>query len=737
MMMKWKNQVSHQAWIIFVFVAFLELLFLNPAYGDTPEISSVEPYSGVSDREINIAIKGSNFESGAKVALYGGGPFVKGSVPMPADANNVFISGDFAYVAASGYLSGGVLYDSGLYAIDISDPENATIVAYCPLPGGVAKDVFVSGGYAYVAASRIGLQIIDITSVISNPPEVLELTVDGSYDTPYSAEGIYISGNYAYVADGDSLQIIDITNPATPVKVDGYNTSGIAYGVSVAGDYAYVADGYSGLQILDVSNPADTQPIGTYPTPGTAYRVAVKGDYAYVADYDGGLQVINIKDPATPILAGSCDKISYAEDVYVNGNYAYVAGSGAGFTIVDISSPENPVLVNNCDTISGYGIHFSGKTAYMTTASGLSIIDVSILDNPSIISVYDALESATAVHVLGNLAYAVSSVSGLQVINITDPANPSFVGYCPILDAAVQNIHVAGNYAYVADGVNGLRVINIFNPAKPDIVGTCDTLGTAYDVHVVDDYAYVADDSEGLHVIDISNPADPNIVGSVKSTQPSNSFRAVHAAGNYAYVVDYWTGVLYKINVFLPESPNISGWCELLNYGNDVFVAGDYAYVAAGGSGLEVISIAGPTVVGSTDTPGSAERVAVSGNYAYVATGYAGIQVVDVSSAVNPLLVGACNTPGSARDVHVTDSNVFAADGAMGLQIIEPFAQCTNVSFIDSETISATIPAGYSAGGYNLHLVNPGGETDILYNGFMFPSTTPLTGPLFLLLSDN
>ena len=77
--------------------------------------------------------------------------------------------------------------------------------------------------------------------------------------------------------------------------------------------------------------------------------------------------------------------------------------------------------------------------------------------------------------------------------------------------------------------------------------------------------------------------------------------------------------------------------------------------------------------------------------------------------------------------------------GVMGLQIIEPFAQCTNVSFIDSETIIATIPAGYSAGGYNLHLVNPGGETDILYNGYMVSSTsTPLLiGPLLLLLSDN
>jgi len=141
-------------------------------------------------------------------------------------------------------------------------------------------------------------------------------------------------------------------------------------------------------------------------------------------------------------------------------------------------------------------------------------------------------------------------------------------------------------------------------------------------------------------------------------------------------------------------------------------------------------------MVGSADTPYPAYGVYVVGDYAYVATG-SGIQVVDVSSAVNPLLVGICNTPGTAVDVYVTGSNVFAADGAMGLQIIEPFVQCTDVSFIDSETIVATIPMGFSAGGYNLHMVNPGGETDILYNSYMVSSKPPLIGPLFLLLSEN
>jgi len=37
------------------------------------------------------------------------------------------------------------------------------------------------------------------------------------------------------------------------------NTDGYAKGVFVSGDYAYVADGYNGLLIMDVSNPTNPE----------------------------------------------------------------------------------------------------------------------------------------------------------------------------------------------------------------------------------------------------------------------------------------------------------------------------------------------------------------------------------------------------------------------------------------------------------------------------------------------
>ena len=105
----------------------------------------------------------------------------------------------------------------------------------------------------YLKKSRIFLYtltliltlLISMALIMRNPPNY--------EDTTGYAFGVYVSGDYAYVADGDSgLAVIDIsdpTNPGTPVYKD---TTGDARGVFVSGDYAYVADGESGLAVIDI-----------------------------------------------------------------------------------------------------------------------------------------------------------------------------------------------------------------------------------------------------------------------------------------------------------------------------------------------------------------------------------------------------------------------------------------------------------------------------------------------------
>ena len=114
---------------------------------------------------------------------------------------------------------------------------------------------------------------------------------------------------------------------------------------------------------------------------------------------------------------------------------------------------------------------------------------------------------ALSVAVAGSHAYVAGGVAGLQVFNISDPANPVRVGGLDTSGYA-QGVAVAGSYAYVADGDAGLQVINVSDPTNCVWAGRFDTSGYAVGVAVAGSYAYVADGGEGLQVINVSNPTN-------------------------------------------------------------------------------------------------------------------------------------------------------------------------------------------------------------------------------------
>ncbi|MFM6048589.1 MAG: DUF4347 domain-containing protein, partial [Dolichospermum sp.] len=252
---------------------------------------------------------------------------------------------------------------------------------------------------------------------------VLAPTLVGQWDFLSYANAVTVVGSYAY-AVGDTLDIIDISNPAIPVAKGSYKISS-GRGVQVVGNYAYVADGGSGLQIIDISNPTTPTLKGNYNTSGYAWDVQVVGNYAYVADYSSGLQIIDISNPTTPTLKGNYDTSGIAWGVQVVGNYAYVADWGSGLQIIDISNPSTPTLKGNYDTPSAaWGVQVVGNYAYVADwASGIQIIDISNPTTPTLNGNYDTSNSALGVQVVGNYAYVANDSSGLQIIDVSEFTN--------------------------------------------------------------------------------------------------------------------------------------------------------------------------------------------------------------------------------------------------------------------------------------------------------------------------
>jgi len=121
-------------------------------------------------------------------------------------------------------------------------------------------------------------------------------------------------------------------------------------------------------------------------------------------------------------------------------------------------------------------------------------------------------------------------------------------------------------------------------------------------------------------------------------------------------------------------APTALSTINLPGYANNVDVDQDYAYVAAGSAGLQIVDIRdkiNPLIVGALDTPGIAIDVKISGNFAYIADGTAGLQIIEISDPTLPVLAGVVDTPGVARALVLSSTRAYLADGASGLIIID------------------------------------------------------------------
>lgn len=255
-------------------------------------------------------------------------------------------------------------------------------LSYVSIPG-FANNVEVSGNFAYVASGSTGLQVVDVSD--KTAPKVV-----ASLDTPGNGNDVAVVSIYAYLADDAfGVRIIDISNPLAPVLIGVYDTPGVAWDVTVRGGYAYVADGSSGLLILDVSNPAAPSYVGSLTLPGVAKGVDVDLErrLAVVAAGTGGFHVVNIQDTATPALLASIAG-GDVRDVAVDGDYAFLADYARSFTVADISNPIAPLLGASTASSTGGLLqdvlvsgHFAlGADVYFV--NGIPIIDTGLPASP-------------------------------------------------------------------------------------------------------------------------------------------------------------------------------------------------------------------------------------------------------------------------------------------------------------------------------------------------------------------
>lgn len=243
----------------------------------------------------------------------------------------------------------------------------------------------------------------------------------------------------------------------------------------------------------------------------------------------------------------------------------------------------------------------------------------------------------------------------------------------------------------------------------------------ANDVEVSGNYAYCAYE-EGLLITTAASAHPPSMPPTlVSKVYFDGEGMGVCVSGNYAYLADGIAGIQI-INISTPSSPSNIGNYNTPDFARSVVINGDYAYVADLSSGLLAVNVsdkANPSLTGYYDSPGEACDLVISGSYAYLADGSEGLKIVNISNPASLSLTGSCNTSGKSIGICLSGNYAFIADSGNGLVIM-------NVSDPSNPTIVNTISTGVTR---HVFVINNYAHVISDYNGIMVYNVTDPLNP--------
>ncbi|MGH7855863.1 MAG: LVIVD repeat-containing protein, partial [Candidatus Binatia bacterium] len=318
------------------------------------------------------------------------------------------------------------------------------------------------------------------------------------------------------------------------------------------------------------------------------------------------------------------------------------------------------------------------------------------------------------VRVAGEVAYLARYQDGLRILDIGNPANIVERGHQPTEfpddfefynDVKIADGPNGKRYALMGSSVAGVVVVDVTDPASPAIVqhfGTRPGPGEAINVHTlfVDaGRAYITVLNVGFEIWDIADPAAPVRLGGFEHPAGDAYLHDLSVQGDRAYL-NYWDLGMAIVDVSNPASPTLVGSFE--NYGqtsshsNWVTQIGDRKIAVHGdeqwGSHVHLVDVtegtaAFATSIGEWETRPevSVHNVMAAGTRAYLAYYQDGVRVLDIADPAKPRAIAHFQThPGYDRrygrsffegaigiDLDLARQRIYVADSHRGLIILE------------------------------------------------------------------
>lgn len=291
---------------------------------------------------------------------------------------------------------------------------------------------------------------------------------------------------YALVGRMDGTAFVDVTNASDPrylgnlAKTEG-SRANTWRDVKVFRDHAFVvADGAGqhGMQIFDltqlrdVTEPREFEATAMYDGIASSHNVAINEEtgFAYLVGSSdggetcgGGSHMVDISDPINPVFAGcfahpntgrrntgnshdtQCVVYHGPDEDYV-GREICVNSNETALSVADVTDKDNPLAVAAADYPNVAYAHQGWLTedhryfysndeldevGGLVDATRTLIWDLEDLDDPLLLSEYMNPTNATDhnLYVRGDRLYMSNNRAGLRVLDISDPENPTELGY--------------------------------------------------------------------------------------------------------------------------------------------------------------------------------------------------------------------------------------------------------------------------------------------------------------------
>lgn len=248
---------------------------------------------------------------------------------------------------------------------------------------------------------------------------------------------------YAFIANGATgLTILRLTptqNYTTQPRVRWDIPLGDrAEGLFIRGNYIFVAAGKAGLKVVDF---ASKSVVGSLPPFFYSTDIWVEGNIAYLADQAGGVRIVDISNMSQMHYLGFIDTWQYPNELCVitkdNRKIAIVVDRNLRLSFMDVTNPYymdfqvaaliNTVVSQGCSNI--YTLARRGNILY--SAGDDEICSFIINQRPTSLTLLDSVSlNDSSIHFKDLIvahsrdeAYALDWKKGMVKINTTNPAN--------------------------------------------------------------------------------------------------------------------------------------------------------------------------------------------------------------------------------------------------------------------------------------------------------------------------